>query len=174
MKRDTVILETPRLYLRYQDHRDIKFLMSLWSDPDTTRFVGGPREGEFLRREFTKTADHPRDEEYDLWPLIRTVDHRILGHAGLLPKTVDSRSYLEVSFFLAPEYRGQGYALEIARGLITLALNELHEPAVIAIIHPGNTSSRRVVTRAGMEFWRQESRSGTPKDVYRILGPRAR
>ena len=49
---DDLILKTSHLILRYQRKSDIKFLVDLWMDEDNTKYVGGPREKQFLIDEF--------------------------------------------------------------------------------------------------------------------------
>ena len=44
-----VILETERLLLRYMKPEDIPCLVNLWTDPDVTRFMNGPRDIATLR-----------------------------------------------------------------------------------------------------------------------------
>jgi RimJ/RimL family protein N-acetyltransferase len=43
-------LETERLVLRSLMPRDVEPEVRLWTDPDVTRFMGGPRDSERVRQ----------------------------------------------------------------------------------------------------------------------------
>ena len=61
----SIILETERLLLRRQESADITFLTDLWSDPPVTRYLGGPRDRDWLRSVFEETAQDPTAERWD-------------------------------------------------------------------------------------------------------------
>jgi ribosomal-protein-alanine N-acetyltransferase len=86
-----IILETERLILRYQQPSDVAFLVELWADPEVTRYLGGPREREWLRSVFEETAQDPYAEPRDLWPLVEVESGELVGHCGLLDKEVEGR-----------------------------------------------------------------------------------
>jgi RimJ/RimL family protein N-acetyltransferase len=50
------ILESERLQLRYQQAADVEALVDLWSDPEVTRYLGGPRDRAWLQSVFTVAA----------------------------------------------------------------------------------------------------------------------
>lgn len=83
------ILETERLILRRQTSADVAFLVGLWSDPEVTRHLGGPRDEAWLRGVFEETAADPLQETLDLWPLVEKASGLPAGHCGLLPKEID-------------------------------------------------------------------------------------
>lgn len=102
-----VILETERLTLRYQAASDIASLVDLWSDPEVTRHLGGPRDRDWLRSVFEETARDPYAEEYDLWPVIERETGEVVGHSGLLEKEVEGRPEIELTYVFAPSVWGK-------------------------------------------------------------------
>ena len=70
MERDLLILETERLRLRRLQPDDVDALVTLWCDPEATRFMGGPRDEEKIRTGLIEDAADPFAETYDLWPVI--------------------------------------------------------------------------------------------------------
>ena len=50
------ILETERLELRRLQSRDIPSLLDLWTDPEVTAYMGGPRDRDQLESDFSKEA----------------------------------------------------------------------------------------------------------------------
>jgi RimJ/RimL family protein N-acetyltransferase len=112
------ILESERLQLRYQQAADVEALVDLWSDPEVTRYLGGPRDRAWLQSVFEETAAAPYAEAYDLWPVIEKETGRLVGHAGLLKKEVAGRAEIELTYVLAASAWGQGYAT-VAAGRCT-------------------------------------------------------
>jgi len=154
------ILETERLLLRLQQASDIPFLTGLWSDPEVTRYAGGPRERDWLQTVFEETAQDPRAEKWDLWPVVEKATGLLVGHCGLLDKEVEGRSEIELDYFLTPSAWGKGYATEMGQALKQLAFEKMGVERLIALIEPGNERSERVAIRLGMRPEKQVLRPG--------------
>lgn len=166
------ILETERLVLRYQTAADVDFLTDLWSDPEVTRFLGGPREKEWLQSVFEETAENPKSEIYDLWPLVEKTGGAPVGHCGLLEKEIEGRKLVELNYILHPSVWGRGYAVEIGRALVRHALEVRGLRELIALIHPDNEPSERTARRIGMHYAHGVTRhGGAERKVYRITKP---
>jgi len=155
-----IILETERLILRYQESADIVPLVKLWTDPEVTKHMGGPRESDWLKTEFEKTAQDPYVEQYDLWPVIEKVTGQTIGHCGLLDKEVEDRMEIELVYILASAFWGKGYATEIAQGLKQHAFEKLGIDRLISLIEPENAASERVAIKAGMTMEKTIIRPG--------------
>jgi ribosomal-protein-alanine N-acetyltransferase len=154
-----VLLDTKRLILRYQQASDVPDLVDLWADPEVTRYLGGPRDRDWLRAVFEETAQEPYAERYDLWPLIERESGQLVGHCGLLEKEVEGRSEIDLTYVLTPSVWGRGYATEIGRALKCYAFAGGIE-RLIALIEPGNAASERVAVKVGMRFDREIVRPG--------------
>jgi ribosomal-protein-alanine N-acetyltransferase len=155
------ILHTERLVLRrLHSASEITALLDLWTDPEVTEFMGGPRNREDLQADFEATLESPNRNEYDLWPLLERDTLRVVGHCGLLHKDIDGAAEIEVVYVIARSEWGQGYASEIAQALIQHAFRKLELTRVVALIDPGNTGSERVAGRIGLHFERDVVRPG--------------
>jgi ribosomal-protein-alanine N-acetyltransferase len=161
-----IILTTQRLVLRYVQKSDIDFLVELWSDPDVTKYVGGPRNKEALKKEFAETARNPAKEKYDLWVAALKETGELVGHAGVLPKEIEGEYFLEVNYFFAKKYWGRGYASEIARGIIEIQKARAATD-LIMIIDKDNIGSKNAAAKIGMEYWKTALRNGQEKEIYR-------
>ncbi|MFP4345028.1 MAG: GNAT family N-acetyltransferase [Anaerolineales bacterium] len=159
-EKESTILETERLQLRYQRAADIEALVDLWSDPKVTRYLGGPRERTWLRSVFKETAADPYAEAYDLWPVVEKETGRVVGHAGLLEKEVAGRAEIELIYVLATSAWGKGYATEIGRALKRYAFEERGLERLIALIEPENAGSESVALKIGMTLEREVIRPG--------------
>lgn len=138
----------------------------MWVDPDVTEHLGGPRPYQEMITGFLEDAAAPPNPE-DLWPLELLETHEVIGHCGLVAKEVEGTVEYEVIYVLARDARGNGYATEIANGIIEYAFHDRDHDRVIAMIHPDNQPSARVAERAGLTFERETVRpSGKRLGVY--------
>ena len=167
---DDTILETERLILRFQRAGDIGFLVDLWSDARAMEYLGGVRDREYLIGEFTKVAENPRAETYDLWPVTLRENGSPVGYAGFVPKEIEGVPRIELVYVVHPDYWGRGYATEIARALADYGRNVLGAETLTALIEPENLASKRVAERSGMRRVKSIIRpDGKVKDLY-VLG----
>jgi len=155
-----VILESERLVLRRQRDDDAEFLVGLWSDPEVTRHLGGPRERDSLQASFEETTADPYAERFDLWPVSDKATGRLVGHCGLLDKEVEGQTEIELVYVLAASAWGKGYATEIGRALCRYAFETMGLTRLIVLIEPGNDASERTAMSIGMRFEREVTRSG--------------
>jgi len=156
----STLCETERLLLRRQQASDIEFLTDLWADPQVTRYIGGPRDRDWLRSVFAETEQNPCAEEYDLWPVVEKATGRLVGHCGLLDKEVDGQSEIELTYVFTPSAWRKGYATEIGRAITQLAFEEKGVRRLISLIEPENESSERVALRLGMHLEKEVVRPG--------------
>jgi RimJ/RimL family protein N-acetyltransferase len=153
-------LETERLLLRPIQTADIPALVRLWSDPDVTHFMGGPRDRESLEAAFEDDLIARSSSDYDLWPVIEKSSSQLVGHCGLLDKDIDGRPEVELVYVLAKSAWGKGYATEMALALKHHAERHMELPRVVSLIAPENVASQRVAERAGMCFVKAIARPG--------------
>jgi ribosomal-protein-alanine N-acetyltransferase len=163
------ILETARLILRRQTMDDVPFLIDLWSDPEITRYVGGPREAGFLKETFEDTARNPFTEKYDLWVTVEKESGKPVGYCGLVNKEVEGRMEYELSYFFAKPAWGKGYATEMGAALVNHARREFGLKRIIALVDPANQGSCRVAEKSGMKAECEIVRPGAaPRILYAL------
>ncbi len=154
------ILQTRRLILTRVHSAHVPALVDLWTDPEVTRFMGGPRERNFLVSEFEKTALAPFAEQYDLWALVEKESGAVIGHCGLLDKEIEGKAEIELVYVLATAAWGKGYATEITGALKEYAFRTLGLKRLISLIEPANKRSERVAVKTGMRLEREVIRPG--------------
>jgi ribosomal-protein-alanine N-acetyltransferase len=81
-------IETRRLVLRDLQISDAAPLAQIWSDPDVTLFMGGPRDEAQLRQDLEAEAESAAPAAIDLWPVVEKASGEVIGHCGLLEKAV--------------------------------------------------------------------------------------
>jgi RimJ/RimL family protein N-acetyltransferase len=167
--RSPIILETERLILRFQRASDVPALVDLWSDPQVTRHLGGPRDRAWLRSELEEVAQDPYAERYDLWPVVEKETGRVVGHCGLLDKEVEGKAEIELIYILAASAWGKGYATEMGQALKRYAFEDMGIDRLIALIEPENGPSERVALKVGMRLEKEVVRpGGAVRKVYAV------
>jgi len=167
-----IILETERLLLRYMLPDDIPTLVALWTDKDVTRYLGGPREPEALKKNLAETAANPLAEPYDLRPLVEKSSGLVIGHCGVLGKEIDGLTEYELIYVLAKKFWGKGYATEIGRALSSYAYYVRNINRLVAQGNPENVASEHVAIKVGMHLEKEVVQPGGEKRrVYAMFLP---
>ena len=153
-------LETKRLLLRAIQAEDIHPLVQLWTDPEVTRYMGGPREQAYLEKVFAEDLNNPTPDIYDLWPVIEKASSQVVGHCGLLDKEIEGQPEIELTYVMAKSAWGKGYATEMALALKQYAQEQMGLDRIVALIDPDNAASERVALKVGLRFEREVTRPG--------------
>ncbi len=158
-----VNLESSRLLLRNILPVDKNFIIDLWTNPDVTKYMGGPRNINNLKLSIEDNINNPFQNEYDLWIVIDKSTQNPVGHCGLLNKKVEEVEEIEVVYVINKEFWGKGYATEIANVLIKYAFEEKKIDSVIALIKSQNEASVKVVLKAGIKLEKEVVRQENTK-----------
>ena len=161
------ILETERLILRYQQEGDLEFLIALWTNAAITKYVGGPRDKDKLIVSFNDAATNPEKDEFDLWYVALKSTGKLIGMAGLLEKEIENEKYHEINYYMDEEHWNNGYATEMAKGIIQYHHDKKKITTYIAIIEKDNIQSKKVAAKIGMTYWKTVSRSSGEKEIYK-------
>jgi len=166
------ILQTPRLILRRIKPSDIEALVALWTNPQVTAWMGGPRDKSALPTLFAEAAVDPFADDFDLWPVVEKASNCFVGHCGLVEKTIEDQPEIEMIYVFQPEAWGRGYATEMAEALCDHAFRVLRLSRVVALIAPGNGASERVAAKIGMTHTRDVLRPrGVMRNLYVLDNP---
>lgn len=166
-------LETECLFLRPYTSGDLDFFASLWEDPEVVRYIG---EGVTRNRE--QAAERLEriiagyESGYGLLTMWHKQNRRLVGQAGLVRQEVDGKSEIELGYWLARDFWGQGFATEAAVALRDHAFNDIGLHRIISLIQPGNPASIAVAERIGMTLEREATFKGQAVCVYSMLARR--
>ena len=150
--------ETERLVIRPVEASDAAVLAALWSDPEVTRYMGGPRDFEKVREQLMSDVRAGVFHPFDLWPVVEKATGRVVGDCGLIEKEVDGRVEIELVYVFAAAAWGKGYATEAASAVRDHAFHHLGVQRITALIDPANLASARVAEKVGMRFERETRR----------------
>jgi RimJ/RimL family protein N-acetyltransferase len=145
-----LLFETERLSFRRYEPGDLDFLISMTSDPLMMRYVanGQARAPETQRETFPAWLHtHASPSPFGFRVAVRKRDGERIGHMGLLNAEIDGAPYAEVAYWVARPFWGKGYAGEAAQAIAANGFAELDCDALISIVRPANTASRRVAGR---------------------------
>ncbi|MBP3301008.1 MAG: GNAT family N-acetyltransferase [Clostridia bacterium] len=146
------VLETPRLRLRRVFRADAADLFEATSDPYVTRYEPW---GPYTMEETVQMVENIQEQlESGLcceWAVERKDDAKVLGLIHLNKIDFFHRS-AEIGYWFSRKSWGFGYATECVRALTEYAINTLRMDEIIAVCHPDNPASIRVLEKAGMKF----------------------
>ncbi|HTU82315.1 MAG TPA: GNAT family N-acetyltransferase, partial [Candidatus Acidoferrales bacterium] len=143
---------TPRLRARRVVASDLGYVVETDSDAVMQRTLSiRPQTPEESRVRLERWLDVWHQCGYGFW--IFENDAAAVGHAGIFPSPRDAGS-IEVGYALKPAYWNQGYATEMASGVLEIAFSAAALERVVAIALASNAASRRVMEKLGMKFAR--------------------
>lgn len=160
----TIVIETPRTYLREFDTVDAKDLFDLNNDPDVMRYTGDvPFTSIDAAREFISRYDHYQQYGYGRWALI-TKSNEWLGWCGL--KFNPDANIVDLGFRLKKKYWGKGFAYEAGSHCLSFAFNHLQIPSIIGRAAEPNVRSIELLLKLGMKFKNSFVEGGLNWRVY--------
>jgi ribosomal-protein-alanine N-acetyltransferase len=156
-------VETRRLHLRPFTIDDLIDHTALYIDPAVTRYLPqgpfvGPEVEARSRRAVEHFVRHWERHGFGVWAVTDRTTGRLLGQCGLnrLPggsRTGDGApTDVEVLYALERAAWGAGLATEAARAALAHGFDRVGLERIVALAHPGNLGSRRVMEKLGMRL----------------------
>ena len=168
----TIMLETKRLILKKPVSSDFDELLRLRTDHQVMRYIGaGDIQTENQVKEFIENAKSYSDK-YGLgfYSVFEKEKNAFIGQAGLFHLGFNvNQPDIELAYRLHTKYWNKGYATELAKALIEYGFTEFSLPGIVAIVHPENGRSRRVMEKAGMFYRGMIDFKGSMLPCYEIL-----
>ncbi len=148
-------LRSQRLGFRTWSDGDLSLALSLWGDPEVTRFVGGPFSSEQVRGRLAREIANWREYGVQYWPFFLLASGEPVGCCGLRPYRIEETVF-EFGFYVRKAQWGRGYAREAADAVIGYAFESLGVSALFAGHHPANEASRHLLAKLGFEYTHDE------------------
>jgi RimJ/RimL family protein N-acetyltransferase len=169
------VIETERLLLEPLDESRLEDFVALTSDPDTMRYwrLGGAFMRDVAERNFAGSLARLQEHGFGRRWIVARANRAGLGftdtkHFGQSCDDV-SPEEVEIGWMLTPSVWGQGYATEAGRAVRDEAFERLELQSIVAVHHPENAASGRVMEKLGMAFERDVvGRDGWPYRLYRL------
>lgn len=148
------MLETEHFLLRPSTLEDVQAYLTFWNDPEVMQFIGDGTWGggeevikKVLRENIAQYTAHPG---LGFWSVEDKRTQKVVGEAGLAPIT--DTGEIEAGYLLAKPYWGKGLGTELLKGLLQYGFGILRLETIIAVAHPSNTASHRVMEKSGMQY----------------------
>lgn len=157
------VLLTARLRLEPFGEHHLDGLLAMNSRPEVMRYIGGqPETREQTAASIKRVQRCWAAWGTSWWALIELQSGRVAG-AGCVqylrreadpPTDLDilRSNPLEIGWRLHPDFWQQGLASEAAARMASFAFEDLATTELLAVRHPDNTASARVMDRLGMRF----------------------
>lgn len=146
------VLETRRLILRPSSMDDAERLTELLQDPEIARWTASipyPFTIEHAREFLSIRANDDASGSSFVWAITDRDDGALMGAMGLHDVERD-RGRAELGYWLGADYRGNGFAAEAARRVISWAFEVGGFHRIQATHLPGNQASAGVMRSIGM------------------------
>lgn len=145
-------IKTARLVLQPLRSTDAERLVQIYQRKGVLRYFPNPNppQLERVQRFIAEQQGHWEVHGYGNWGIIAKGESEIIGWAGLqyLPELEET----EVGFLLDHSYWGKGYATEVALASLKFGFEQVEADHIIALVHPENLASRRVIEKCGMDL----------------------
>ncbi len=149
-----VIFETEHFLTRQWTLEDIAGCVSFWNDPDVMKFIGDGTWGggeEVVQKVLTKyIAFYEAHPGLGSWAVIDKATGQVVGEAAL--ELFEGSSDVEAGYILRKDYWGRGLGTELLRGLLEHGFLKLGLNQIVAVRHPDNLASARVMEKCDMTF----------------------
>jgi ribosomal-protein-alanine N-acetyltransferase len=145
----------------------LPYLRRMDADDRIMAMLGGVRsEAEtaaYLERNLVHWAEHG----FGIWILRDPASGQVVGRAGLRHLTVEGATEVQLVYALFPEFWGRGLATDAARACVTIGLEWLSLPSLVALSLPGNLASQRVLRKAALVQEREVVHAGARHLLFR-------
>ncbi|MGD8813557.1 MAG: GNAT family N-acetyltransferase [Anaerolineales bacterium] len=163
-------ITTSRLVLRPFSEDDDKRLHGILAEKDILRYFPNPGTPTLdqVRKLIANQLKHWEEHGFGWWAVEPIGEGMLIGWNGLqyLPDTDE----IEVGYLLSKSHWNQGLATEGAQAGLEFAFGNLGLKQVVAIVHPENMASQRVIEKLGMNFTHQAEYFGMTVYRYEIDG----
>ncbi|KKI44198.1 guanosine monophosphate synthetase [Obesumbacterium proteus] len=163
-------LVTTRLKLEPFNDTHYEGLRVMDSNPNVLRYitkgiVNTPEETwESIRRVQARWDKYG----FSWWAIKEKSSNVIVGAACLQHLANVDGAPLEIGWRLVPKHNGKGFATEAAKAIIDFAASRVRANYLVAVAHPENMPSQRVMQRLDMTFKAIEQHYDVPCVVYEL------
>jgi len=160
-------VKTEQLLLRPPEDGDFDVYSSFFSDADASRFYGGPLRKDQAWRVLAAHIGHWHLRGYGMWMIVPERTGIAVGGCGFVwPEGWPRR---ELTWWLMPEARGKGIAVEASKAAIRYAYEIYAWSRVETHMNDDNTAARKLVQKlGGTEIARELFPDGLTRSVYKL------
>jgi ribosomal-protein-alanine N-acetyltransferase len=166
-----IIFETERLYARQFNTGDFDDIYSLNSDQDVMRYIRSPQNKDETRQFLEENIHYYIESpQFGRWALIEKTTELFTGSFMLRPSPIVTGS-IEMGYAFLKPFWGKGYATEMVKSGLIYAFSELQIPIIIAITHPENSASQKVLLKSKFNPAGDFIENGRTVNLFQIKNP---
>jgi [ribosomal protein S5]-alanine N-acetyltransferase len=160
-------LTTARMRLRPRVPADLEANLAMDLDPLVHRYVfmDGPPDPLAYREALTRRIASP-PETGGIWVVEWRERPGFLGWCGLFP--LEDSGLIELGYRYVQEAWGRGVASEAGRAVLDYGFTTLGLDPIVAVAHPDNLASRRVLAKLGFAHEGLRPHYGQDLAFYRL------
>ena len=169
------VIETERLRLEHLEPSRLDEFVALTAHPDTMRYWApdGPFTRDAAARNFAASLARLREHNFGRRWIVAKENAAGLGFTETKffgPSCDDvAPDEVEIGWMLTPSAWGHGYATEAGGAVRDEAFERLKLESIVAVHHPENAASGRIMEKLGMTFERDvTARNGWQYRLYRL------
>jgi [ribosomal protein S5]-alanine N-acetyltransferase len=166
------MLETARLRMLPWQPDDWLLLRPIATDREVVRYIsnGEPWPDERIREWATRQVKHFSKYGFCFWKLIHKGTGQMIGFCGLQP--LENTQEIEIGWWLARAWWGQGYATEAAREAMRDGFERAGLRRIVSIAIRENVASTHIMEKLGMEYEKETTHRNVPVVMYAVDNPK--
>ncbi|MBN3960395.1 MAG: GNAT family N-acetyltransferase [Nostoc sp. NMS8] len=158
-------IETARLQLRRFSLNDFDYLFRLYSDAEVMRYLL-PRTREQTQTSLNKHIQQWQQHNFGMWAVIHKETRKMIGRCGL--SFLENTPEIELGYVFDKSYWNMGMGTEASQATLKFGFGEVKLDRIVAIAHPENIASVRVIQKLGMKYEKDASYYGHDVVYYAI------
>ena len=165
-------LETARLILRAPEPADFPVYRAFYADAKGSAFYGGPLDPGQAWRKLAYDLGHWHLRGHGMWSVVDRASGAMVGGCGIVWPEGWPRH--ELTWWIMPQARRRGYALEASRAAIDWAGTALGWDAVETHMDDNNMAARRLAEAlGGRVIARHPFPDGLTRNIYAMPASRS-
>lgn len=154
------VIHTERLLMRKPIIEDVDQFYSILKEEAVGKWLAKSRgmSREEVNDYFRQLIKHWEQYDFGVWLLFNSETGKVLGHCGL--RKIEETGEVEIMYLLAPEYWGNGYALEAVKASIQYAIETINVKRILARVKVANENSKKILRKLGFTYTHDVDHNG--------------
>ncbi|MDP1392850.1 GNAT family N-acetyltransferase [Lysinibacillus capsici] len=155
-------IDTERLRLQKMEKADAKSLLTIWSDPDVTKYMNITQftQEEQALEMIELLEQLAKQHKAIRFSIFEKASNHIIGSCGFNMLDYDN-ALTEIGYDLGKEYWGKGYATEAITALIDYAFKHLKMETIVAEVDAANINSIKVLKKLNFIYQEKHNTEDT-------------